>query len=982
MKKTNVFRGLAAIMAFLLFVVVSASNLMFTYAGIINNALNVKTSEIVTVDDDSEVSSVYYDNPYGTDVTDKQNTLNMEMGVASENIAQAEEGAVLLKNENGALPLSQDSHITIFGNSSVNSQGTATSTAFEAIPAVSFLSAMKNALGADNINTILADQVYKELGTTSNTEIIEAPVSKITAYADSWSNDYNDAALVMLSRVGSESNDSAMYTSEGRHYMGLSNNEEELLDYLKSQKDEGIFNKIIVLINTDQIMELDWLDKYEVDACMLVGLPGAVGFTGIANVLTGKVSPSGHLVDTYAANSLSAPATTYAADNTYTWSNADWVTANSADNNNDGLNINYYVIYAEGIYVGYKYYETRYEDVILKAGNADSNVGSSTGEAWNYKDEVVYPFGYGLSYTTFEQELQDVGYDGETDSYQVKVKVTNTGSVAGKSVVEVYAQTPYGDYERENQVEKAAIQFVGMEKTQELKPGESVNVTVPVERYLLASYDTNGARGYILSSGDYYLAIGESAHDALNNVLSAKGYSVADGMDYDGNTEKVYSWNQAELDTESYRTSLVNDIEVTNAFDFADINYYGIDFTYLSRNDWEATYPAEAIKVEATEEMVKDLGSDWYEIPENSPSVSDFQQGEANDLKFADLRLTEWDDQEAWDKMIDQLTVGEMTSLLLDGRGNDAIDSIGMPAVKRADDNMGISSLVSVGGKGISWASEVMTARTWNKERYSARGEMMAIEAAYCGLSEIWYGGGNIHRTAIGGRIRQYYSEDGNFGYIVGAYEAQAMQDNGIIYCIKHFALNEQETNRESVATFSNEQAIREVYLRAFEGAIVKGGALGVMTAFNRLGCTYAAVSSQLINTVLKGEWGFKGHVTTDGYTSTAYKKHFLEQLAAGVDYVCMDSSDYATAVAEAINNGDGHALELLRLATKHNLYAINHTVAQNGLSSNSIIITVVPWWEKTLLCVTVVLIVGLVACTAGAIVSGRKSKHEQEHSC
>lgn len=978
-KKTVLFRGIAGLSAFLLMVTVTGTNLLFTYSGVINNAMNVQTTRIITTDDD-EVQ-VIYDNPYGTDVTNKQSALKVETAVASENIAQAEEGTVLLRNENAALPLAEGTRITVFGNGSFHTEGTASATAFEAIPAVSFTDSLKTALGADNVNLEL-ESVYASLGTTSNTAVEEAPIADVTAKESSWAGDYNDAAVVMLSRVGSESNESAMFTEEGRRYLGLSSNEEDLLAYLAEEKAGGIFDRIIVLINADQMMELDWLEQYDVDACMIVGLPGAVGFTGVANVLTGKVSPSGHLVDTYAANSLSAPANTYAGENTQKFTNSTWLNTAATDNTNDGDNIDWYVVYAEGIYVGYKYYETRYEDVVMGSGNAAGTAGSSTGNAWNYADEVCYPFGHGLSYTEFTQELTGVEYDEASDTYRVNVKVTNSGSVAGKSVVEVYAQTPYGDYEKENLVEKASVQLVGFEKTKNLAPGESTDLTVAVDRYFLASYDENGAEGYILSAGDYYLAIGDDAHDALNNILAAKGYSAAEGMTADGDAAKTYQWNQAELDTDSYRMSNVDDsVEVTNQFDFADLDFYDVDFTYLSRNDWEGTYPTDALAIEANEKIVEALNTDWYVMPADAPAVSDFTQGADNGLSFAEMVNVSWEDEETWNSFLDQLTVEEMANLMLDSEGTQGIDHVGMPFAGRNDDGNGIgSALTAVGSNGMSWVSEVMTSRTWNKERFEARGENLAIEAAYCGLTELWYGGGNIHRTPVAGRNNQYYSEDANFGYFVGAYETKGMQEQGIIYCIKHFVLNDQETHREGLNTFCREQALRETYLRSFEGAITEGGANGVMTAFSRLGSRQCATSPELLTNVLKGEWGFKGHVTTDGYSaSSLYKTHYLEELVSGLDYSCLDSTDHAAAVIAAINAGDGYILQCLRLAAKHNIYAISRTVAENGLNSDSRVVTVVPAWEIALLAVTLVLIILLVVSVvmmlADLLTGGKKEE-------
>lgn len=978
-RKAAIFRGLAAVMAFLLFITVSGSNLMFAYAGVINSELNVSTSKIIETDDDSAAENLFYfDTRYGTDITNKQATLQVELDAATENIKQAEEGSVLLKNQNGALPLAEGSKITVFGNGSYNSVGTSNGTAFEAIPSVSLNSALQAAFGEENVNLVLAQTVYQGLKATSNTDVIEAPIGDVIAHENTWQTDFNDAAVVMFSRIGSESNESAMYTSEGLHYLGLQTNEQDLMAYLKEQKAAGVFDKIIVLINADQMMELDWLDDYDVDSCILAGLPGDMGFTGLANILVGKVSPSGRTVDTYAANSLSAPAMTYAGDNTQTWANVDWVHANSGDySETDTSYIDHYVIYAEGIYVGYKYYETRYEDVVMGMGNAASTVGSSTDKVWSYTDEVVFPFGYGLSYTTFDQKLLRVEFDAEADEYHVQVQVTNTGDAAGMSVVEVYAQTPYGDYEKENLVEKASVQFVGMEKTGTLKPGESVTLTVPVERYMLASYDSNGVAGYILSAGDYYLSIGDNAHDALNNILAAKGYTTADGMDYDGDGAKTYTWNQAELDSDTYNLSRFTDTEVNNAFDYADINYYGIDFTYLSRSDWAGTYPSEPIAVAVTEKMLADHDSVWYEQPDNAPAVSDFTQGADNGLTLADMRTVEWEDDETWNALLDQMTVEEMASLLSDNRGNAAVESISLPALERNDDGMGVGGTLSAVGKSaIDWVSEVMTSRTWNKERFSARGELLALEATYSGINEIWYGGGDLHRTPIGGRNWQYYSEDGNFGYIVGTYEAKAMQDMGVIYAIKHFALNDQETNRGGLSTFATEQAIREIYLRSFEGAFCEGGALGVMTGFNRIGPVYNATNRNLLTTVLRNEWGYLGRITTDGFgVAVLYQHHFAEQLISSVSYCCVDAGAYSAGIKALVDAGDGYILQCLRQATKYNLYAISRTIVQNGLSNSAIVVTIVPWWQTTLLAATAIFAVGFVGCTTTSILLVRKDR-------
>ena len=542
MKKTTaLFRGLSAVFAFLLPLSATATNLTFQYSGIINTRMGIDTTTTIT--DDSAEGTIYYANDYGYDESALPAVYEDTKQV---NIEIAEEGTVLLKNENSALPMAEGTRMTIFGYEAVNTN-IWSSNAPDYMEATSFLDAMTEEFGADNINTQVCDNVYtsddsggfqqNQAGSSG-----EASLDEITAYEDSWQSDYNDAAVVVLARKGSEGNDLSMYSATDtyddgtpRRYMDLTENEEALIQYLQEQKEAGVFDKIVVIVATEWQMELDWLYEYDIDAAVLSGLNGTWGCTGLAEVLSGAVNPSGKLVDTYASNSFSAPATTYAAENSYEWTNADEVNAaNPEVNDADGANIKYYIIYAEGIYVGYKYYETRYEDTVMGSGSADSTAGSSTGSGWNYEDEMVYTFGYGLSYTTFEQILDSVTYDESTGYYTAAVTVTNTGDTAGKDVVEVYAQTPYGDYEKENLVEKASIQLVAYDKTDVPEPGESQTLEIPVWEYYLASYDTNGYGTYILSAGDYYLSIGSDAHDALNNVLAAKGYTTADGMTADG----------------------------------------------------------------------------------------------------------------------------------------------------------------------------------------------------------------------------------------------------------------------------------------------------------------------------------------------------------------------------------------------------------------------------------------------------------------
>ena len=559
-------------------------------------------------------------------------------------------------------------------------------------------------------------------------------------------------------------------------------------------------------------------------------------------------------------------------------------------------------------------------------------------------------------------------YDASTDTYNVKVTVTNTGDVAGKHVVEVYAQTPYGDYEKQNKVEKSAIQLVNYDKTDLLQPGASQTLEIPVRRYFLASYDTNGAETYILSAGDYYLSIGSDAHDALNNVLAAKGYTTADGMTADGNASKTYTWNQETMDAETYSVSTQTGYEVTNAFDDADLNYYdGYEYTYMTRNDWQGTWP-EKVQLDASQQMMDAISNYDYEQPADSPSVDDFTQGADNGLKLTDMIDVDYDDDETWNKFLDQLTIEQLCNTITDSKSTNTISTLDVPGNTKGDDD------TNAAGGAIQFVSHPLTARTWNTDMNEKRGLYEGLICTLNGKDEIWYGASNLHRHPYGGRAGQYWSEDATLDYYNGYYEAKAAQSVGCIICVKHMACNDQEAQRTGLSVFVDEQALREIYLRAFEGSF-DGGALSVMTTTGRIGTRLGKNYAALLTTVLRDEWGFKGHVTSDGYVNTGYYNNTLEELDAGMDYSCCDSAgSNAQRVLNAIKAGDGHMLEKVRQAAKNNLYVMTKSASMNGLGNGSSVISIVPAWEMTVAVTNVVVAVLLVVCLIMTVVQVRKN--------
>lgn len=975
-KSTAVYRGLAGTTAFLMLVSMSAINLTFQYDAIINKAMGINTSYVAAGSNAN--ANIYYPNDYGYD---QSALVDVNIDSASFNVEMAEESIVLLRNQNDALPLNSTDRITIFGSASVNSS-IFKSTSPDYLDYVSFVKAMENSFGADNVNEVLCNGIYANMKEqTSVSNVAEATVADIQASESTWQNDYNDAAVVVLGRTASEGNDVHTYSDTDtyedgspRRMLDLSTNEEAMMAYLKEQKDAGVFKKIVVVIASDWQMELGFLQEYDVDACVLAGQLGSFGCTALGNVLTGAANPSGRTADTYAANSVSSPATTYAGyENTQKWSNYEEVNElNPLVNDSDGGTIDYYVLYAEGIYVGYKYYETRYEDIIMGNGNAASAVGATTGDSWNYSDEMVYPFGYGLSYTDFTQTLDGVTYDADTDTYTVKVTVTNNGSVAGKDVVEVYAQTPYGDYEKQNLVEKASVDLVGYEKTDVIEPGASQTVEVPVEGYFLASYDDNNAKTYILSAGDYYLTVGDDAHDAINNILAAKGYTTADGMTADGDAAKTYTWSQAELDTTTYATSHYTDATVTNLFDEADINSYGYDFTYLTRSDWEGTYPEQANNYEATADVISDLSNYDYETPADAPSVDDFTQNTDNGLTLVDMIGLDYDDPQ-WETFLDEFSIEEMANLITDNLSTQVTARLNVPGNSHVDDE-------NMAGGQYNWLSHATQTRAWNKELDKTRGYYMGLIAQLNGYDEIWAGAANLHRTPFNGRAAQYYSEDATLSYWTCYAESSGMTGTGAVMCIKHFAANDQETNRTGLSVFMTEQTLREIYLRAFEGGFA-GGAQSTMCSLGRIGTRLAKNYYALLTDLLRGEWGFEGHVTSDGYCTQNYFQNTYEELTAGMDYSCIDTSGVnAAKMIEGINGGDGYLLQILRQSAHRNLYVMATTSRMNGLGEGgSTVVTILPGWEKALIVVNIVTGLAFVVFVVLGVVTFVVKKQKKE---
>ena len=647
------------------------------------------------------------------------------------------------------------------------------------------------------------------------------------------------------------------------------------------------------------------------------------------------------------------------------------------------VNTNYYVIYQEGIYVGYKYYETRYEDCVLGRGGAASAAGAS-GQAgeWNYASEVVYPFGYGLSYTTFSQALNGVKDQGD-GTLTVSVTVKNTGDVAGKDTVQVYAQTPYGDYEKQNLVEKSAVQIINYGKTGLLEPGQEETLEIPVDKYLLCSYDYTKAKTYILSEGNYYLAIGADSHDALNNILAAKGAQGMfdqNGAAVAGNAAKVHTWQEA-FDDQTYRTS-TKGYEVTNQFENCDLNSY-IEgaVTYLSRQDWENTFPKGIIPVEATDEMIRILSGDLYKRPEGSPDASSITQGVNRGITLLDMRGIPYDDI-TWETFLSQMTVEEMATQLIDGFGTKAVASVGKPAITTGDGIDSVDGKLPYGErksrpKCQTYTSQTNLAATWNKDLQLRRGQLMGEESMFRKLICVFGIGGDLHRTPFGGRNFEYISEDGTLAYQVSTLIEAGYLEKGVQGAIKHFSGNDQETRRQGVSTFFNEQAFRENNLRVFEGAVKVSGSHALMQGLNRLGCTYSPAHRGMNTEVLRNEWGFQGFAETDGTGGVTYQMNFADSLTAGTSVYCLDSTKSSGPAIQKVieQENDGYVLQALRRAVKDYFFAFINGSASNGLAAESSMSETRAPWENAVYGVVAGMAVLTLFCAIMFLISKKRSE-------
>ncbi|MFC3927601.1 glycoside hydrolase family 3 C-terminal domain-containing protein [Streptococcus caprae] len=824
------------------------------------------------------------------------------------------EGSVLLENKNKTLPLKDTKKVNVFGISSVAiTYGGSGSGSADESRNVNLQKGLEDA--GYEVNSELTDFYTENLPEKEEGSVFSLNGGDYNIYEPSQdkysedlltnAKDFSDTALVVISRNGGEGADLPQSMADyeqgdaDKHYLELQNVEKDMLNMVEQN-----FDKVVVLINSSNAMELGFLEDENVDAALWIGGPGLSGLTAVGEILDGDVNPSGRLVDTYAYDLTSNP--TYWNTGDFTYTNSEYVTTGWDGKKTTATQK--FVDYQEGIYVGYRYYETRFVD--NTTGQIDEDAYSKT---------VQYPFGYGLSYTNFKQEITSVKEDG--DQIKVDVKVTNTGEVAGKEVAQVYYTAPY----TVGGVEKSHVVLAGFDKTEQLEPGASEEMTISFDRDDLASYDYKTEKAYVLDAGKYEIKLMNNAHDVLDSeTLTVESKQIL---------------NQRSSDK----------TEVTNVFDYAlgDINY-------ISRSDWEGTSPTERTKDrEASDEIIAEMDVNNHRIPENE-TAKEAVKGTDGDLRLVDLAGADYDD-ERWESLLDQMSSDDMANLIgYGGYATGAVKSIDKPATIDIDGPAGVNGIFQ-NIKGIQYNSEVVVASTWNTDLVADMGDAFAKEALAHGVVGLYGPAVNIHRSPFSGRNFEYYSEDPVVSGKMASALAKKALENGVYTYTKHFALNDQEDNRTGVATWSNEQAIREVYLKAFEIPVKEGGSTAIMSSFNRIGTLWAGGNKDLLTTVLRDEWGFQGMVITD-YFMGGYMSSDQEIRAGG------DLALSTLGATPSLSTGTEEGQTALRKATKNILYTVANSAAFNIYKPKT------KWWLVGLVAGNVVLVgllgLGLVKVT------------------
>ena len=836
------------------------------------------------------------------------------------------EAVTLLKNDDSNLPLS-GKKVNVFGWGSTNPVYGGTGSMSKQYKTVSLLDGMKQAGLKTNTELSKLYTDYRkdrpEVGMfAQDWTLPEVPAKQYSDKLVSDAKDFSDEAVVVLTRVGGEGadlptdmkakgitykNNSKDYDDfqKGESFLQLSKTERDMIDLVTSN-----FKKVTLVYNGANTFQFDFLNDYpQIQSVVWCPPAGQTGFSALGEVLAGETNPSGKTSDTFLKDLTKS--VSYNNFGKFEYTNmADKAAKYKGFTGDDVTAIPGFVNYSEGIYVGYKFYETASDKGLI-----------------NYDDTVAFPFGYGLSYTSFDQKLDSVKYKG--GKVTVTATVTNTGDKAGKDVVEVYYNPPYTD----GGIEKASKNLAGFEKTKELQPGESQKVTVKFDDDDMASYDYKGAKAYVLEKGDYDISIQSDSH----HVIDHKAITVKDTVTYDSDSN----------------THNGDKTVATNQFD--DV---AGDVTYLSRADHFANYK-EATAAPTNFKMSDKAKETFYNNSNYDPKKFDKDSdkmpttGAKNGLKLSDMYGKDYDDAD-WDKLLDQLTFDDMDNLIANGGyGTQAVKSVGKIQLTDADGPASLNNNFTGVGS-IGFPASTAFACTWNKDLAKQFGEMIGAMAHDMHVAG-WYAPAmNIHRNAFSGRTFEYFSEDSLLSGVMASSEISGAKSKGVYSFMKHFALNDQETKRtEMLCTWTNEQAMREIYLKPFEMSVKEGGAQAVMSSFNYIGNTYAGADSALLQTVLRGEWGFKGFVLTDYFGGYGYQNADQEVRAGN------DSMLATTKITNHITDKSATSVKAMRQAAHNILY----TAANSWQYANGEPKVATPIWKTAMYVawgVTAVLVIGL----------------------
>lgn len=838
------------------------------------------------------------------------------------------EAVTLLKNDDSNLPLS-GKKVNVFGWGSTNPVygGTGSGSMSKQYKTVSLLDGMKQAGLKTNTELSKLYTDYRkdrpEVGMfAQDWTLPEVPAKQYSDKLVSDAKDFSDEAVVVLTRVGGEGadlptdmkakgitykNNSKDYDDfqKGESFLQLSKTERDMIDLVTSN-----FKKVTLVYNGANTFQFDFLNDYpQIQSVVWCPPAGQTGFSALGEVLAGETNPSGKTSDTFLKDLTKS--VSYNNFGKFEYTNmADKAAKYKGFTGDDVTAIPGFVNYSEGIYVGYKFYETASDEGLI-----------------NYDDTVAFPFGYGLSYTSFDQKLDSVKYKG--GKVTVTATVTNTGDKAGKDVVEVYYNPPYTD----GGIEKASKNLAGFEKTKELQPGESQKVTVKFDDDDMASYDYKGAKAYVLEKGDYDISIQSDSH----HVIDHKAITVKDTVTYDSDSN----------------THNGDKTVATNQFD--DV---AGDVTYLSRADHFANYK-EATAAPTNFKMSDKAKETFYNNSNYDPKKFDKDSdkmpttGAKNGLKLSDMYGKDYDDAD-WDKLLDQLTFDDMDNLIANGGyGTQAVKSVGKIQLTDADGPASLNNNFTGVGS-IGFPASTAFACTWNKDLAKQFGEMIGDMAHDMHVAG-WYAPAmNIHRNAFSGRTFEYFSEDSLLSGVMASSEISGAKSKGVYSFMKHFALNDQETKRtEMLCTWTNEQAMREIYLKPFEMSVKEGGAQAVMSSFNYIGNTYAGADSALLQTVLRGEWGFKGFVLTDYFGGYGYQNADQEVRAGN------DSMLATTKITNHITDKSATSVKAMRQAAHNILY----TAANSWQYANGEPKVAIPIWKTAMYVawgVVAVLVIGL----------------------